>query len=224
MEKLRFLEACCSDAQEAAAAQAGGAGRIELCEDLSCGGVTPSRRNIEETLAAVSIPVNVLVRCRGGNFVYSEEETAQMEKSVRLCKELGVNAVVIGALKEDGTIDTEAARRLIAAADGLSVTFHRAFDECAEPFAALEEIIGLGCDRLLTAGHASNVSDGMDTLAELQKKAAGRIIILAGSGVRPSNIAQLEARTGITEFHSSSHGPDGRTCAETVAAMTGKVI
>ena len=104
-------------------------------------------------------------------------------------------------------------------AEGLHVTFHRAFDECADPFAALEDIIALGCDRLLTAGHASNVNDGERTLKELNDRADGRIVILAGSGVRSGNIARLEASTGCKEFHSSSHGPDGRTSCAVVAAM-----
>ena len=219
MDSKRFLECCCTDAAEAVEAMKGGAGRIELCEDLPCGGVSPSRSSIEAALTAVNIPVNVLVRARGGNFVYNEEEIEMMVKSVRMCRELGVNGVVVGALRNDESIDTEAVRRMVAEAEGLHVTFHHAFDECADPFAALEDIIDLGCDRLLTAGHASNVNVGEPMLKELNGRAAGRIIILAGSGVRPGNIARLEASTGCKEFHSSSHGPDGRTSHEVVAAM-----
>ena len=219
MENKRFLECCCTDAAEAVEAMNGGAGRIELCEDLSCGGVTPSRGSIEVALKAVNIPVNVLVRARGGIFVYSDDEIEAMVNSVRMCRELGVNGVVVGALRNDGSIDTEAVRRMMAVAGGLHVTFHRAFDECADPFTALEDIIALGCDRLLTAGHASNVNVGEPMLKELNRRAAGRIIILAGSGVRPGNIARLEASTGISEFHSSSHGPDGRTSSDVVSAM-----
>ena len=219
MKDKRFLECCCTDAAEAIEAMNGGAGRIELCEDLPCGGVTPARANIEATLRAVNIPVNVLIRARGGDFVYNEDEINEMIGSVRMCRELGVNAVVVGALRKDGSVDTEAVGRLMAEAGGLHVTFHRAFDECAEPLNALEDIIALGCDRLLTAGHASNVNDGELTLKELNERAAGRITILAGSGVRPGNIACLESSTGCKEFHSSSHGPDGRTSREVVAAM-----
>ncbi len=219
MENKRFLECCCTDAAEAVEAMTGGAGRVELCEDLPCGGVTPGRGNIEETLRRVNIPVNVLIRARGGDFVYDEDEIEAMIGSVRMCRELGVNGVVVGALRADGNVDTEAVGRLMAEAQGLRVTFHRAFDECAEPFRALEDIISLGCDRLLTAGHAGNVNDGERTLRELNIKAGGRIIILAGSGVRPENIARLEVSTGCKEFHSSSHGPDGRTSREVVAAM-----
>lgn len=219
MENRRFLECCCTDAAEALEAQAGGARRVELCEDLSCGGVTPGRENIEETLRSVNIPVNVLIRARGGDFVYDEDEVEEMVRSVRMCRELGVNGVVIGALGKDGSVDTGTAGRLIAEAKGLHLTFHRAFDECSDPFKALEDIIALGCDRLLTAGHATNVNDGKEMLKRLNAKADGRIIILAGSGVRPGNIADIEAYAGIKEFHSSSHGAAGRTSRETVAAM-----
>lgn len=219
MDNNRFLECCCTDAAEAVQAMKGGARRVELCEDLPCGGVTPSRANIEETLRSVNIPVNVLIRSREGNFVYDANEVEEMVESVRMCRELGVNAVVVGALRKDGSVDTQTVRRLIAEAEGLHVTFHRAFDECADPFKALEDIIDLGCDRLLTAGHAANVNDGVETLRELNMRASGRIIILAGSGVRPSNIARIEAETGISEFHSSSHGSNGRTSSDVVAAM-----
>ncbi|MBR1926239.1 MAG: hypothetical protein IJ840_00545 [Bacteroidales bacterium] len=215
----RFLECCCSDSGEAVEAQAGGAGRIELCEDLSIGGVTPSEDNIKETLRSVRIPVNVLVRPRGGDFVYSEEEILQTIESIKMCVRLGVNGVVVGALREDGAVDMDAMRRFMEAAKGVEITFHRAFDECADPLGALEDIISLGCDRLLTAGHAANVTDGQKTLATLREKASGRIIIMAGSGVRPGNIAALETSTGIKEFHSSSHGPDGRTAREVVSKM-----
>ena len=215
----RFLECCCTDAEEATEAEKGGASRIELCEDLPCGGVTPSEENIRRTLSNVNIPVNVLIRVRGGDFVYSEKEISEMVESIKLCKGLGVNAVVIGALRPDGSIDTEACKRLVEAADGLHITFHRAFDECSDPLAALEDIIALGCDRLLTAGHATNVNDGAAMLKTLVHKAGDRITILAGSGVRPANIAWLESMTGVQEFHSSSHGPSGRTSSSTVAAM-----
>ena len=130
MENKRFLECCCTDAAEAVEAMRGGAGRVELCEDLPCGGVTPGRGNIEETLRRVNIPVNVLIRARGGDFVYDETEIEAMIGSVRMCRELGVNGVVVGALRADGSVDTEAVGRLMAEAQGLHVTFHRAFDEC----------------------------------------------------------------------------------------------
>ena len=116
MKNKRFMECCCSDVAEAVEAMKGGAGRVELCKDLSCGGVTPGRSDIEATLSAVNIPVNVLIRVRGGDFVYDEDEINAMIESVRMCRELGVNGVVVGALRKDGSIDTEAVRRLMAEA------------------------------------------------------------------------------------------------------------
>ena len=166
------------------------------------------------------IPVNVLIRPRDGDFIYDDEETEEMIRSIEMCKELGVNGVVIGALREDGSVDIHVMGRLMKAAEGLHVTFHRAFDECSDPIRSLEDIISLGCERLLTAGHAANVNDGADTLRILNGMDAGRIVIMAGSGVRPANIAELEKLAGISEFHSSSHGPDGRTSRNTVSRMT----
>ncbi|MBQ6287515.1 MAG: hypothetical protein IJK73_07690 [Bacteroidales bacterium] len=213
----RFLECCCTDTFEAVEAQAGGASRIELCEDLSCGGVTPRIEVVEKVLSHVCIPVNVLVRPRGGDFVYNEAEIEEMAGSIGRLKGLGVNGVVIGALKRDGSVDIPAMERLLEAAEGLHVTFHRAFDECSDPFTALDDIVSLGIERLLTAGHASNVNDGAFTLKELQKAANGRIVIMAGSGVRRENVHELEKLTRLDEFHSTSHGPDGKTARETVA-------
>ena len=215
----RFLECCCTSVSEAVEAEAGGASRIELCTDLSCGGITPERRTIEETLRKVSIPVNVLVRPRGGNFVYSEPEILSIADGIAMCKALGVNAVVIGALDQEGNVDSRVMGFLMEKAEGLQVTFHRAFDECRDPFKALEDIISLGCHRLLTAGHAANVNEGLENLRKLKEAAGDRITILAGSGVRPANIAHLEEYTGIKEFHSSSHGPDGLTSRDMVARM-----
>ena len=134
-------------------------------------------------------------------------------------KALGVNAVVIGALDQEGNVDPRVMGFFMEKAEGLQVTFHRAFDECRDPFKALEDIISLGCHRLLTAGHAANVNEGLKTLRKLKEAAGDRITILAGSGVRPANIAHLEKYTGIKEFHSSSHGPDGLTSRDMVARM-----
>lgn len=215
----RFLECCCTSVYEALEAEAGGASRIELCADLACGGVTPDRKTLEEVLAKVSIPVNVLVRPRGGDFIYSGTEIQEIADGIDMCKSLGVNGVVIGALDQAGDVDIAAMEFLMGRSQGLGVTFHRAFDECRDPFKTLEDIISLGCGRLLTAGHATNVNDGLETLRMLNEAAAGRITVMAGSGVRPANIALLEEYTGIKEFHSSSHGADGLTSRDIVARM-----
>ena len=197
-------EACCPSLEAVLAAGRTGACRIELCERLEIGGVTPSEALLRAALAATDLPVNVLVRPRGGDFVYDEAEVEAMLESIRLCRALGANGVVIGALTPSGAVDLPVMRRLVAAAKGdLSVTFHRAFDETADPAAALEDIIALGCDRLLTSGHAPDAFAGRAQIGALVRQAAGRIVVMAGCGVRPGNIGQIARETGAPEFHSS---------------------
>ena len=215
----RFLECCCTSLQEALEAQKGGASRIELCERLEIGGVTPSIALVRDVLSAVAIPVNILVRPRGGDFVFSEGEVAAMLQSIDELKSLGVNAIVIGALTGDGAVDCAAMRRLIAASRPLEVTFHRAFDVCADPLAAFDDIISLGCERLLTSGHESDALTGAPLIAELVSRSCGRIKVMAGCGVRPSNIAEIERITSAPEYHSSSHGPSAHTEAATVSEL-----
>ena len=197
-------EACCPSLEAVLAAGRTGACRIELCERLEIGGVTPSEALLRAALAATDLPVNVLVRPRGGDFVYDEAEVEAMLESIRLCRAQGANGVVIGALTPSGAVDLPVMRRLVAAAKGdLSVTFHRAFDETADPSAALEDIIALGCDRLLTSGHAPDAFAGRALIGALVRQAAGRIVVMAGCGVRPGNIGQIARETGAPEFHSS---------------------
>lgn len=200
-----FREACCTSPEAVRAAARTGAQRIELCERLDVGGVTPSEVLLREVLAASALPVNVLVRPRGGDFVYSEEEVRQMLESIRLCAALGANGVVVGALTPDGRVDLPVMRRLVAAAReaGLSVTFHRAFDETADPLAALGDVIALGCDRLLTSGHAPDAFAGRALIGELVRRAGTRLTVMAGCGVRPGNIAAIARDSGAPEFHSS---------------------
>jgi copper homeostasis protein len=199
-----FREVCCPTIDAVSKAVAAGADRIELCERLEVGGVTPSESLIKDALSiAGSVPVNVLVRPREGNFVYSEEEAGDMLESIRRCKALGVNGVVIGALRPDGSVDMALMRRLVAAARPLSITFHRAFDECRDPFEALEDIISLGIERLLTSGHRTDAWEGRFILRELVQRAAGRIVIMPGCGITPANLHELAAITGATEFHGS---------------------
>ena len=200
-----FREACCTSPEAVRAAARTGAQRIELCERLDVGGVTPSEALLREVLAASPLPVNVLVRPRGGDFVYSEEEVRQMLESIRLCAALGANGVVVGALTPDGRVDLPVMRRLVAAAReaGLSVTFHRAFDETADPLAALGDVIALGCDRLLTSGHAPDAFAGRALIGELVRRAGTRLTVMAGCGVRPGNIAAIARDSGAPEFHSS---------------------
>ena len=215
MTRSFFLECCCQNAADARRAEVGGASRIELCEQLSLEGLTPTDENILATLAAVRIPVNVLVRCRAGNFVYTKEEVDTMVRDVERIRQLSVvtpdgderrvNAVVIGALTPEGDVDREAMRRLIGAAEGLPVTFHRAFGVCRYPLQAYADIASLGIARLLTSGHAPSAVKGCGLLAELVRKSQHGTgpVILAGGGIRPHNIAPLAVATAATEFHSS---------------------
>jgi len=220
----RYVECCCTSLYEALQAQEGGASRIELCQCLDVGGVTPGRNLVQSVLASCTIPINVLIRCRAGDFVYNDAEIDAMIKDIVTYKGLGINSIVIGALDKDGNIDSKAMKRMISAARPLSVTFHRAFDVCADPLAALEEIISLGCDRLLTSGQKSDALSGSDLIATLVNKAGGRIIVMAGSGVRPSNIECIENITRAPEYHSSSHGLKGVTDAAVVSQLVGNMI
>ena len=159
---------------------------------------------LKAAISVAKVPVNVLVRPRGGDFVFSAAEADTMLRDIELCREAGAAAVVIGALDSRGDVDMPLMRRLCDAASGMSVTFHRAFDVCADPLAAFEDVLALGCDRLLTSGHESDAFKGRFFIAELVERAAGRIIVMPGCGVRRSNIARIAADTGAVEFHASS--------------------
>lgn len=199
-----FIEACCPDIESVRRAVQAGAKRIELCEELEIGGVTPSASLIRSALdAAGKVPVNVLIRPRGGNFVYSPEEVETMLGSVRDCKTAGVNGVVIGALRYDGSVDTDTLSRLVSEAGSLDITFHRAFDESSDLTKALEDIVGLGIRRILSSGGCPTAYEGRFVLRELILQAAGRISIMPGCGVRASNIEEIASVTGAKEFHGS---------------------
>lgn len=201
-----LLEICANSVQSALNAQAGGADRIELCHDLTVGGVTPDKAVLKEARGKVSIPVFVLVRSRAGDFVYTREEIEEMKESILLCKALGYEGVVIGALTKENKIDMQAMKILMAAARGMKVTFHRAFDELSDYKEALAQLNVLGVDRVLTSGLSSNAMAGVNMLTELVRLARQELVIMPGGGVRPENIGQLLA-TGAKEFHSSCIAP-----------------
>ncbi len=201
---MAILEICAGSVESAIAARNGGAQRIELCAALEIGGVTPSAGLIAEARKVDGLTLNVIIRPRGGDFLYDEHEVACMEQDIRICRELGADGVVIGALTADGDIDTALCRRLIAAAGDMSITFHRAFDMCRDPKRALEELIAIGCDRVLTSGQAATAEAGLPLLKELVKQAAGRISIMPGCGVNSDNAARILQATGAVEIHASA--------------------
>ena len=201
---MAILEICAGSVASAIAARDGGAQRIELCAALEVGGVTPSAGLIAEARKVEGLVLNVIIRPRGGDFLYDSHEIACMEEDIRTCRRIGVDGVVIGALTAEGDIDTATCKRLINAADGMSITFHRAFDMCRNPQKALEELIALGCHRVLTSGQAPTAEAGTALLGELVEQADGRIIIMPGCGVNSNNAARILQATGANEIHASA--------------------
>ncbi len=202
---MRIIEICANSAQSCVEAEAGGAKRVELCAGIPEGGTTPSYGEIRMAQRLTSkIDINVIIRPRGGDFLYTEAEIGSMLLDIELCKQLGVHGVVFGCLTKEGDIDVPLMRRLIETAAPLSVTCHRAFDVCRDPFRAMEELIDLGCDRILTSGQQSDAVKGIPMIKQLVKRADDRIIIMPGCGVREENIALIEQETGAKEFHTSA--------------------
>ena len=213
------FEICANSVESCLAAQNGGADRVELCAGIPEGGTTPSYGEIKIARQLLTkTKLHVIIRPRGGDFLYTPLEMERMEEDIRLCRELEVDGVVIGCLTPEGEVDMEKNHRLIALAKGdasnwntsgknmspMTVTFHRAFDRTANPFKALEDIINLSCDRILTSGQQPKAVDGIRLLADLKEKADGRIKLLAGSGVNEENIRQIFDATGIHEYHFSA--------------------
>jgi copper homeostasis protein len=203
-----IIEIATSDFTTTKSAVEGGADRIELCANLAEGGTTASYGTIIQCREKFAVQLYPIIRPRGGDFLYTDDEFEIMLKDVELCKQLGCDGVVIGLLNADGSIDVKRTSILIEAAYPLGVTFHRAFDRCKEPFKALEELMEIGCERILTSGQRPSVTDGVDLVAELNRHGADRIIIMPGSGVRVDNIKMLAEKTGCTEFHSSLRGKE----------------
>jgi copper homeostasis protein len=198
------IEICIDSVEGAIAAEDGGADRVELCDNLLEGGTTPSAGMIRTARARAKLGLMVIIRPRGGDFLFTDCEFDVMKEDVRMAKELGADGVVIGCLRPDGTIDRERTAALAAIARPLSVTFHRAFDMAADPIAALEGLISLGMDRVLTSGQEASAVEGIELIAALQKRAAGRIVVMPGGGITPRNVGKIIAATGVTEVHMSA--------------------
>lgn len=204
MEHRRYtIEIATADFATTKSAVEGGADRIELCADLYQGGTTPSYGTLLKCRETFDVELFPIIRPRGGDFLYTDEEFAIMLQEIRLCKEVGCDGVVIGLLGRDGSIDLKRTAQLVKKAFPMEVTFHRAFDRCKDPFAALEEIVEVGCQRILTSGQKPTAPEGVDLIAELVRVANDRIVIMPGSGVRKENIKMLADKTGAVEFHSS---------------------
>jgi copper homeostasis protein len=178
--------------------------RIELCADAGEGGTTPDYGTIKLVKENVDIDVYPIIRPRGGDFFYSAEEFTIMKADILMCKDLGCEGVVIGMLQQDGSIDAEHCKKLVALAYPMGVTFHRAFDRAVNPFETLESIISTGCERILTSGHKPTAPEGAPLLKDLIRQANDRIVIMPGSGVRAANIIDLAKQTAAVEFHSSA--------------------
>lgn len=199
-----LLEICVDSLESAVRAAAAGASRLELCADLPVGGTSPSPFLIKQVLAAVDIPVNVLLRPRFGDFCFTDAEKAVLLEEIDSCRALGAAGVVIGALTPEGELDTAFLARCMARKGGMTATLHRCFDVCRDPAAALEQAVALGFDTILTSGQQAAAPNGTALLRALHTQAAGRIALLAGSGVTAENISEIGAATGIRQFHLSA--------------------
>ena len=201
------FEICANSVASCIAAQDGGADRVELCAGIPEGGTTPSVGLIRCARESIIIGQNVIIRPRGGDFLYSESEIREMVYDIKAAKGLGVDGLVFGCLCPDGSVDMENMRLLMEAAGDTPVTFHRAFDHTSDPLKALEDIIELGCARILTSGCRPTAAEGAPLLAQLVEKAGDRIIIMPGCGVNEGNIAETARLSGAREFHFSAREP-----------------
>jgi copper homeostasis protein len=199
-----LLEICADCVDSAISAERGGAHRVELCSGLAEGGVTPSSGLISAVRSRLSLPLHVIIRPRAGDFLYTADEFEIMQQDVLTVKQLGADGIVVGILREDGSIDTLRTRTLIEIARPMKVTFHRAFDMSHDFSRALDDIIAIGADRVLTSGGEQTAAEGIPAIAALVKQAAGKTAIMAGAGVTPSNVRNIIAQTGIREIHATA--------------------
>ncbi len=222
----RVVEICVESAEGAEAAWRGGADRVEVCAARAVGGVTPGAEEVSLACRNPGLPVSMLIRPRAGDFVYGGDEFGRMALEIAGAKALGASGVVLGLLHPDGTIDLARTAALVAVARPLAVTFHKAFDETPDPFAALDALIALGIERVLTSGQAATARLGLPRLADLTRRAAGRIVVMAGGRIEPGDLPGLSA-SGVEEIHAGSGVFEGgRTDAgrvrDLVAAWTGR--
>ena len=199
-----ILEIAANSVASALAAQQGGAGRVELCTALELGGLTPSYAQIAMAREKLTIPLYVLIRPRAGDFLYNDLEFETMLRDIEACAKAGCDGVVLGVLDADGRVDRPRCRSLISAAGNMGVTFHRAFDLARDPLTALEDVIALGCERVLTSGAQASAIEGAELILQLVELAAGRIVVMPGAGVVAGNLDKLRELTCAREFHASA--------------------
>lgn len=203
MSKDYRFEICIDSVQSAINAAEAGAHRVELCDNLFEGGTTPSAGMISRVKKYADIKVFVIIRPRGGDFLYSAHEVDVMMEDIKIARDLGADGIVSGALTKDGEIDIHTTEKLIKQSGDLPFTFHRAFDMCQNPFQSMDQLIQLGATRILTSGLKQTAEQGQDLIKELIEKAADKIIIMPGSGIKPNNIGLIANKTGAKEFHFS---------------------
>ena len=197
--------------------------RIELCSALAVGGLTPNLGFIQQAQQISTIPLALMIRPRAGDFLYSEDEIQIMLNDIATAKQLGIQAVVFGALSANGEIDLATMELLVKASQGMEITFHRAFDLCKDPFVALEQLIDLGCHRILTSGQAETAFDGIPVIQQLVKQANGRIQIMAGCGINADNVKQIIEQTQVPEIHFSAKGQRKSLMNSTSSATMGSL-
>ncbi len=202
MASTVLIEACVESAEAAVAAAAAGVGRVELCDNLVEGGTTPSWGTIQLAVARLGIPVFVMIRPRGGDFVYTELEFEIMQRDIEVAKQLGAAGVVLGLLQQDGTVDRDRTERLIDVADPLPVTFHRAFDVTRDPLEALDALMGLGVHRVLTSGQRDRAVESLPLLRTLVERAGTGLVVMVGGDITPDNAGDIAQATGATELHT----------------------
>lgn len=220
---MTILEVCIDSVASAIAAEKGGANRLEVCNSLAVGGTTPSHGLMRACAESTDLPLMMMIRPHDGGFVYCEDDIKTMLHDIAAAKELGAHGVVFGALTPAREIDVPTTKRLIATARPLSVTFHRAFDVCIDPMTAMEQLLQMNVDRLLTSGQAATAQQGVDVIRSLVEKADGQIAILAGAGINPANVVAIIDQTGVQEVHAScSHSVEVAVADREVAFGVGR--
>lgn len=204
LENRMLLEICVDCVESALAAQDGGADRIEICGSLASGGITPSAGLVRQCIQLCKLPCMVMIRPHDGGFVYGDNDVRTMLDDIDALKDLDIHGVVLGALTRDGHVDVDVMQRLMRASRPLQVTFHRAYDVTRDPFKALDAIINLGCDRLLTSGQRTTAQDGASMIRQIVQHADGRLTVMAGAGINSSNVKRVVDTTHVREIHASA--------------------